>query len=156
MRRAETFRQLGAAIGWLPILAGCYTYTPIETPKPEPGTNLSLVLSDEGRMQTVHQVGPYAVRIEGALVQATSDDLTLAVSEVVDARGTHSKWTGEPVSLPRSYVLMTYQKKFSGSRTALVAAATVGGIIALIASRNLLGLGGSGDTGQGPPPPNGQ
>ena len=144
------------AIGCLPILAGCYTYTPIATLQPEPGTNLSLVLSDEGRTQSVRQVGPYAMRIEGSLVQATSDDLTLAVSDVVDVRGTHSKWTGEPVSLPRSYVLMTYQKKFSGSRTALLAAAAVGGIVALIASRNLLGLGGNGDTGQGPPPPNGQ
>ena len=156
MRRAGTSCLLGVAIGWLPILAGCYTYTPIATLSPQPGTNLSLVLSDEGRMQSARQVGPYAVRIEGALVQATSDDLILAVSNVVDARGAHTKWTGEPVSLPRSYVLMTYQRKFSGSRTALVAAATVGGILALIASRNLLGLGGNGDTGQGPPPPNGQ
>ena len=143
-------------VGGLPLLAGCYTYMPIATLRPEPGTNLSLVLSDEGRMQSARQVGPYAMRIEGSLVQATADDLTLAVSEVVDVRGTHSKWTGEPVSLPRSYVLMTYQKKFSGSRTALLAAAAVGGIVALIASRNLLGLGGNGDTGQGPPPPNGQ
>lgn len=158
MRRAGagTFRLVAVAIGLLPILAGCYTYTPIATLEPEPGTNLSLVLSDEGRMQAVRQVGPYAVRVEGALVQATSDDLTLAVSQVVDGRGTHTKWTGESVSLPRSYVLMTYQKKFSGSRTALVAVATVGGLLALIASRNLLGLGGSGETGQGPPPPNGQ
>ncbi len=144
------------AIGFLPVMAGCYTYTPIATLQPAPGTNLSLVLSDEGRMQSVRQVGPYAMRIEGELVQANPDDLVLAVSDVVDIRGTHSKWTGETVSLPRTYVMTTYQKDFSRSRTALMATAVAAGIVAIIAGRNLLGFGGSGNTGTIPPDPNGQ
>lgn len=159
MRRVVQRWQRAVAIGLLPMMAGCYTYTPIATlaPAPTPGTNLSLVLSDEGRMQSMRQVGPYAMRIEGELVQATSDDLTLAVSDVVDIRGTRSKWAGETVSVPRSYVMMTYQKQFSRSKTTLLAAAVAGGIVALIASRNLLGLfGGGGDSGPQPPDPNGQ
>jgi hypothetical protein len=156
MRRVVWQQRLAVAIGVLPVLAGCYSYTPIATLQPAPGTNLSLVLSDEGRMQSMRQVGPYAMRIEGELVQATSDDLVLAVSDVVDIRGTHSKWTGESVSLPRSFVSMTYQKQFSRSRTTILAAAVAGGIFAIIASRNLLGFGGSGETGTTPPDPNGQ
>ncbi len=159
MRRVLQRWRRAVAIGLLPTVAGCYRYTPIATlePAPAPGTNLSLVLSDEGRMQSMRQVGPYAVRIEGSLLQATSDDLTLAVSDVVDIRGTHSKWTGETVSFPRSYVMMTYQKQFSRSRTTLLVAAVAGGIVALIASRNLLGLfGGGSDSGPTPPDPNGQ
>lgn len=144
------------AIGFVPIVAGCYTYTPIATLQPAPGTNLSLVLSDEGRLQSMRQVGPYAIRIEGELLQATPDDLVLAVSDVVDIRGTRSKWTGESVSLPRSYVMMTYQKQFSRSKTVLLVTAVAGGIVAIIAGRNLLGFGGSGDTGTTPPDPNGQ
>jgi hypothetical protein len=144
------------AFALLPLVAGCYSYTPIATLQPAPGTNLSLVLSDEGRMQTAHQVGPYALRVEGALVQATPADYVLAVTDVVDIRGTRSKWTGESVPLPRTYVAMAYEKRFSRSRTALLASAVTAGIVAIIASRNLLGLGGNGDTGQGPPPPNGQ
>ena len=144
------------AIGFVPIVAGCYTYTPIATLQPAPGTNLSLVLSDEGRLQSMRQVGPYAIRIEGELLQATPDDLVLAVSDVVDIRGTRSKWTGESVSLPRSYVMMTYQKQFSRSKTVLLVTAVAGGIVAIIAGRNLLGFGGSGDTGVTPPDPNGQ
>src|SRR5882762_12028580 len=115
MRPGLHYRRLTLAIGFLPILAGCYTYLPVATLQPAPGTNLSLVLSDEGRMQSMRQVGPYALRIEGELLQATSDDLVLAVSDVVDIRGTHSKWTGESLSLPRSYVTMAYQKQFSRS-----------------------------------------
>ena len=143
-------------IGFLPVLVGCYTYLPVATLQPAPGTNLSLVLSDEGRMQSVRQVGPYAMRIEGELLQATPEDFVVAVSDVVDIRGTRSKWTGESVSLPRSYVMMTYEKQFSRSKTVLLATAVAGGIVAIIAGRNLLGLGGSGNTGTIPPDPNGQ
>jgi hypothetical protein len=156
MGRPLSSRWLTVAIAFLPVLAGCYTYTPIATLQPAPGTNLSLVLSDEGRMQSMRQVGPYAMRIEGELLQATPVDLVLAVSDVVDIRGIHSKWTGESISLPRSYVMMTYEKRFSTSKTVLLATAVAGGIAAIIAGRNLLGFGGSGDPGTTPPDPNGQ
>jgi hypothetical protein len=156
MRRVARHWRLPLAIGFLPVLAGCYTYLPVATLQPAPGTNLSLVLSDEGRMQSVRQVGPYTMRIEGELLQATPEDFVVAVSDVVDIRGTRSKWTGESVSLPRSYVMMTYEKQFSRSKTVLLATAVAGGIVAIIAGRNLLGFGGSGNTGTTPPDPNGQ
>lgn len=156
MRGIAKLRPLAVAIGFAPIVAGCYTYTPLTTLQPAPGTNLSLLLSDEGRMQTARQVGPYTMRIEGQLLSATPADYVLAVTDVVDIRGTRSKWTGESVPLPRTYVAMAYEKRFSRGKTALLASAVTAGIVAIIASRNLLGLGGNGDTGQGPPPPNGQ
>lgn len=152
-------RRLALAIAFLPLVAagwGCYTYTPIATLQPAPGTNLSLLLSDEGRMQTAHQVGPYTMRIEGELLQATPADYVVAVTDVVDIRGTRSKWTGESLPLPRSYVAMAFEKRFSRGKTTLLVSAVTAGIVAIIASRNLLGLGGNGDTGMGPPPPNGQ
>jgi len=112
MRRLALDRRLAVAIGWFARSGGLLYVIPITTLQPAPGTNVSLVLSDEGRMQSVRQVGPYAMRIEGELVQASSDDLVLAVSDVVDIRGTRSKWTGETISLPRTYVMTTYQKPF--------------------------------------------
>jgi hypothetical protein len=156
MRRAALSRGCVLAVG-VATLTGCYAYTPIATLEPAPGTNVSFVLSDEGRMQSYKQIGPYAMRVEGALVQATPDDFTLAVSDVVDIRGAHSRWTGESVSLPRSFVMTTYQKQFSRSKTVLAAVAVAGGIVALIASRNLFGIGGSGnDNTKQPGDPNGQ
>ncbi|HLZ45636.1 MAG TPA: hypothetical protein VKQ05_08150 [Gemmatimonadales bacterium] len=144
------------AIGLAPLLAACYTYTPLTTVQPAPGTNLSLLLSDEGRMQTARQIGPYTMRIEGQLLSSTPADYVLAVTDVVDIRGARSKWTGESVPLPRTYVAMAYEKRFSRSKTIVLASAVTAGIVAIIASRSLLGLGGNGDTGTGPPPPNGQ
>ena len=139
----------------LPVLAGCNTYVPVSTLQPAPGTRLSLVLNDEGRSQAARQVGPYTMRIEGELLRATDADLVLAVTDVVDIRGTHSRWTGETVPLPRTFVMSTNEKRFSRSKTLLIVGALTAGFVALARSFNILGLGGANGEGT-PPDPNGQ
>ena len=156
MFRRYAAGRLAAVAIVVPALAGCYTYAPVATLEPAPGAKLSLVLNDEGRSQTARQVGPYTMRIEGELVQATPADLVLAVSDVVDLRGARSKWTGETVPLPRSYVMSTYEKRFSRSRTAILATAVAAGFVAFMASRNLFGFAGNSSGDGGPPDPNGQ
>jgi hypothetical protein len=157
MRWFAGCRRIIVALGVLPALAGCYTYIPVATLEPARGTKLSLVLNDEGRTQTARQVGPYTMRVEGELLRATPDDLVLAVTDVVDIRGARSKWTGETVPLSRSYVMTTYERRLSRSKTILVVTAVTAGLAAFIASRNLLGFGGHSDSGGGgPPDPNGQ
>jgi len=156
MRWVSVVGRLCVAVVVLPTLAGCYNLTPIATLQPAPGTKLSLVLTDEGRVNTAQQVGPYTMQIEGTLLQATESNYVLAVTDVVDIRGSHSKWTGETVPLPRSYVMTTYQKTFSTPKTALLVGTVAAGFMALVASFNLFGFGSSsGDSGN-QPPPNGQ
>jgi hypothetical protein len=121
-----------------------------------PAPALSVLLNDEGRMQTAQQVGPSAVRIDGELVQATESNYVLAVRDVVDIRGTHSKWTGETVPLPRSYVMTTYERRFSTPKTVLLLGTVAAGFMALVASFNLFGFGGSSGDGGQPPDPNDQ
>lgn len=154
MRWVSLVGRLCVAIVVLPLLAGCYTLVPVASlQQPAPGTKLSVLLNDEGRMQTAQQVGPYAVRIDGELVQATESNYVLAVRDVVDIRGTHSKWTGETVPLPRSYVMTTYERRFSTPKTVLLLGTVAAGFMALVASFNLFGFGGSsGDGGQPPDP----
>jgi hypothetical protein len=140
----------------LPVLAGCHTYVPLATPQPAPGTQLSLVLNDEGRAQTMRQVGPYTARIEGQLVQATESDYVVGVTGVVDLRGARSKWTGETVPLPRSYVMQTFERRYSRSRTALLVTVIASGLVAFVTSWNLLGFGGSSGSDGGGGDQNGQ
>ena len=156
MRRLLSFAaRLGVAFVILPVLAGCYTYVPVATLQPVPGTKLSLVLNDEGRSQTARQVGPYTMRVEGQLLQATDADYVLAVTDVVDIRGARSRWTGETVPLPRSFVMSTYEKRFSRTRTFLLVGAVTAGFLVLARSFNILGFGGPNGDGT-PPDPNGQ
>jgi len=156
MRCLSLLGRLVVAGGVLPVLAGCYTYVPLAALQPAPGTKLSLVLNDEGRVQAAHEVGPYTMRVEGELLRSTDADYVLAVTDVVDIRGAHNRWTGEAVPLSRSYVMTTYEKRFSLAKTILVIGAATVGFVALVASRNLLGIGGSGGDSGGGPPPNGQ
>jgi hypothetical protein len=152
MRWISLIGRLLVAVVVLPLLAGCYTMVPIATMQPAPGTKVTVLLNDEGRMQTAQQVGPYTMRIDGQLVQATESNYVLAVTDVVDIRGAHSKWTGETVPLPRSYVMTTYERKFSTPKTVIMVSALTAGFVALVASFNLFGFGGSSSEGGGKPP----
>ena len=147
--------RLCVAVVVLPLLAGCYTLVPVAMmePAPAPGTKLSVLLNDEGRMQTAQQVGPYTMRIDGELVQATESNYVLAVTHVVDIRGAHSKWTGETVPLPKRYVMTTYERRFSTPKTVLLLGTLTAGFVGLVASFNLFGFGGSSSDGGTPPDP---
>ena len=156
MRWVSLVGRLCVAVVVLPVLAGCYNLVPVAGVQPAPGSKVSLVLNDEGRAQTARQVGPYTERIEGQLVQATETDYVLGVTNVVDIRGARSKWTGETVPLPRSYVMQTYERRYSKSRTALLVTAIASGFVALVTSWNLLGFGGSSGSDGGGGDQNGQ
>jgi hypothetical protein len=144
------------AILIIPWLAACYTRLPLTSPEPAPGTKLTLVLSDQGRLDAARQIGPYADRVEGTLVQSTDSDYRVAVTDVVDIRGVHTKWLGENVTLRHNDLGMTYERRLSKPRTIALAVGLASAAIALIASRNLLGIGGQGDTGGGTGGGNGQ
>jgi hypothetical protein len=152
MRWVSLIGRLLVAVVVLPLLAGCYSMIPLATMQPAPGTKVTVLLNDEGRMNTAQQVGPYTMRIDGQLVQATESNYVLAVTDVVDIRGAHSKWTGETVPLPRSYVMTTYERKFSTPKTVIMVSALTAGFVALVASFNLFGFGGSSSEGGGKPP----
>lgn len=139
-----------AAVVALPLLGGCYNLVPLMSLQPAPGTRVSVLLNDEGRTNTAQQIGPYTERIDGKLVQASESNYVVAVTDVVDIRGAHSKWTGETVPLPRRYVTMTYERRFSTPKTLVLLGVVTAGFVALVTSFNLFGFGGSG--GGGTPP----
>ena len=152
MRWVSLVARFCVAVVVLPVLAGCYTLVPVSSLQPAPGTKVSVLLNDEGRMHTAQQVGPYTARIDGKLVQATESNYVVSVTDVVDIRGTHSKWTGETVPLPRSYVMTTYERRFSKPKTFLLIGTAAAGFVALVATFNLFGFGGTSESGGGGPP----
>ncbi len=60
------------------LLAGCYSYTPLQTLEPVPQARVALVLSDQGRVGAGPNIGAGVARVEGALVGSTDSDYTLA------------------------------------------------------------------------------
>ncbi len=136
---------------------GCYTYTPLATPDPVPGTQVSLVLSDQGRVGMGPSVGPGVARVDGAIVGASDTAYVVSVSDIRGINGTRSPWVGETVQVQRAYVSNSLQRRFSRGRTFIVAGGAAAAVVAFILTRNLLGLGG-GDAGNAPPggPPGNQ
>lgn len=124
------------------LLAGCYSYTPLQTLEPVPQARVALVLSDQGRVGAGPNIGAGVARVEGALVGSTDSDYTLRVAEVTDIRGAQSRWTGETVTLRRTWVGNAYERRFSRSRTYALVGALSAGFVTFAVSRHLFGIGG--------------
>jgi hypothetical protein len=124
------------------VAAGCYTYTPLQTLEPVPDTRVALVLSDQGRVGAGPNIGSSVARVEGALVASSETEYTLRVAAVTDIRGALSRWTGETVTLRRTWVGDAYERRLSKSRTGLLVGALTAGFVAFIATRTLAIGGG--------------
>lgn len=151
-------RRVTAAL--LPLAlagGGCYTYTPLATPDPVPGTRVSLVLSDQGRVGMGPRIGQGVARVDGAIVGASDTAYVLSVSHILGINGNRNPWAGETVQVQRAYVANSLQRQFSRSRSFIVAGGAAAAVVAFILTRNLFGLGG-GDASNGPPggPPGNQ
>jgi hypothetical protein len=125
----------------LPILTvSCYTLQPTGGPVPELGTIIGLDLNDAGRAALGGSMGPEIGQVEGRLIQKDSSQYLVAVTTLHLLRGGEQVWHGETVQIKSGYVSSVYERKFSASRSVVLAAAGVGAV-AIIASRGLIGLG---------------
>jgi hypothetical protein len=150
-----TFLRRGLALmALLTPVGGCYVYTPLAS-APSMGSTVSFALTDAGRVALGRNIGEGARSLEGEVDSTTDSSYVLRVQSVTYINGQYNKWTGERLVVGRQQVTDARQRSVSKSRTALVAAAGVGGLVAFIATRGLLG---GGNDSQGPPggPPTGQ
>lgn len=147
MRRARRW----AALALFPALvAGCYSYAPLST-APQPGAHLAFDVNDRGRVGVADSLGPGVTRVEGFLAGRTDSLYVIHVTDVASIRGPSARWNGEMVSLRPEYISGITERRLSKARTALLAGGVTAAVVAFIASRDLLGIGGGGD-GPGKPP----
>lgn len=111
---------------------------------PQPGQVLVMDLTDQGRVALGPSIGPAATRIEGLLDSRTDSAYVVKVESVVYMNGANNRWTNEPLTIRTDLVRDLRERKFSRSRSVLLAAGIVGGAVAFIASRGLLGFGSPG------------
>lgn len=135
-RRALVLAVLG------PSLGGCYEYVPVAG-APTPGMPVAFEVTDEARLALRDRIGRDADRIEGVVVSATEQDLTLRMEKVTDLRGDDTKWNGEEVAFARREAARTFQRRLNKVRTYLTVGLLSGAVIAFVAgTRGLSGLGG--------------
>lgn len=121
-------------------LTGCYSLRPVTTPLLE-RSDVAFDINDAGRVALGEQVGPEVAQLEGRLLDTENGDYLLSVRTVRFLRGGEQIWSGERVRVSQDHVRTVYERRFSPGRTAAMAAVTVGGVVAFLATRNLLGVG---------------
>jgi hypothetical protein len=133
------------------LLNGCYTYRPLSTPEPLPGTRVSAALTDDGARELSGQVGPEVDHVEGDVLAVDSNRVQLAVRQVETTRGYEVDWKGEKVTIPRAAVAGWQERRLSVGGTSFMGGLVVGGLYAmyrLLGGPGLIdGRGSSGGSG---------
>ena len=132
------------------MLTGCYSLQPVSSATLQAGTKVAFDVNDVGRVGLGVTVGQEVGRIDGLLLSRDNGEYILAVSGVQLLRGGQQVWNGERVGIKSEYVGTVYERRFHKGRTIALSAAVVGGLAAVVVSRDLFGLG---TTGRPDPPP---
>ena len=129
------------------LLNGCYTYRPLSTPQPSPGTRVSAELTDDGARELSGQLGPQVEHVEGDVLAVDSNGVQLAVRQVETNRGNQVDWKGEKVIIPRAAVSGWQQHQLSVGGTGFMGGVVIGALYGMY--QLLGGEGGIEGTGSG-------
>jgi hypothetical protein len=124
----------------IPLVAACYVYRPVAGPVPPTADRVRFTLTDAGTADLATQLGPSTVELSGKLVDDSADAYVVAVLGTRARNGVEADWRGERVTVPRSLVAHMEQRRFSRSRTVLMAVGTIAA--ALVAREAFWGPGG--------------
>lgn len=131
--------------------AGCYSYNPLTTPSPEPGSFVAVTLTASGAQDLARYLGPNVVVVRGRYVGDSDQAVLVSVSSVELVRGDEMDWAGERVALPNNAIASVQVRQLSKRRSALLVGVGITGFVATTAA---FGLGGGGTPpgGGGTPP----
>ena len=107
---------------------------------PDPGTVIGLDITDAGRVALGGAMGPEIDQVEGKLIATDTTGYLVGVTSLHLLRGGEQVWHGEQVQIKKEYVSSVYQRRFSPSRSAALAAVGIGAV-ALIATRSIFPSG---------------
>ena len=145
---------LVAVVVLLPNVTGCYESLAVQTSAVPAGTEVSLAITDRGRVALGPQMGEGVVRLNGRVAEASDSAYVVRVSSVEYLASPTGHWTGEEIKVPRDYIANVKERRLSQKRSWLMAAIVAGGIAAVALGIKIIG-GGSVPDGRIPdnPPP---
>lgn len=133
------------------LTAGCYNYSPLTQPTPEPGAYVSVTLTDAGAVDLARYLGPSVFVVRGRYVGTDDRGLVVSVASVELTRGDAIAWAGERVTLPNDRIASVQVRQLSKRRSALLVGVGITGLVATTAAFALWGEANSGAS-TGPPP----
>src|SRR4051812_39123990 len=122
MARAFRAVALGA------LLSGCYTYTPLDSAAPPPGSNVRARLSAPAAARIAPSLGGTDARlVTGLVVDAQPTALTLEIPTVPAGTATAQTGLFQRVTLSRTDVLELERRTLDKQRTGVVVGAALVG-----------------------------
>lgn len=145
---------LVAAMLLLPGATGCYESHAARTTVLPAGTQVSLSITDRGRVALGPQMGEGVVRLNGRVAQASDSLYVVRVSSVDYLAAPTGHWAGEEIKVPRDYVASVAERRLSRKRSWVMAGIVVGAIAVVAAGIKIIGGGGvsDGTIPDNPPP----
>jgi hypothetical protein len=132
------------AVSLFPFLNGCYTYNRVAPTQLPHGTDVSLTITDQGRVGLGDRMGTGVMRVNGRVVTPSDSAWVVQVSSVEMLTGGKTHWSGEEVRLPRAYVGEVGTRELSRKKTWLAAGVTIGAVAATVAAVSLIAHGFEG------------
>ena len=137
------------AIASAALAAGCYSYKPVVTARP--GMEVRARLSNEAAVRRSQGYDEPILRLDGRVVDATSDALTLDILIVRSSSAFQNVEMRDTVQLASNEIQSIQQRTFSPGRTALVAVGGAVGVFALVKGIDQVVGGSDDDDGGGDP-----
>ncbi|PYO63630.1 MAG: hypothetical protein DMD70_03550 [Gemmatimonadetes bacterium] len=135
------------------LTAGCYSYTPLTTTDPEPGTSLVTTLTDDGARELARYLGSDVFLVRGRCVGGDELGLRVSVAAVETKGGDLKLWGGEIVTIPAAAIASVEIRRFAKGRSLLLAGVGVAGVAATTLAFSLTGSGSAPGAKPPPPPP---
>jgi hypothetical protein len=152
IRRA--LANVATAGGCVLASGGCYSYVPVPAIRPPAqGTPVRVALEAPSEFRLTDLTANDIVRVGGEMIQANDGSLAISALWLESRAGMQFTGKGETVRIPETNIIFFQEKRFSPTKSALFAAATVGGFLLLREAFLAVGGGGNGRKG-GPPTTN--
>lgn len=130
----------------------CYTQTPISTYPPPTNTRIAAQVTDSGVVAMANALGPGASDVEGIVLGASNDSLSLQMLRVDHRGGSSVAWNRETVKFPRYALMRTTETKLDKKRSWMAAVGI--GVGAFLAARAFQSLGADDPIDDGQEPAN--
>ena len=148
-RRRSGVRSTAALLAALQLCTACYTYVPPRL-SPSAGAQVSLDLTDEGRIAHSSALGPGVMRVVGVMKGMEGDRYVVDVSAVTPIRGQELPVSGVRVTLGPRHLTDLRVRTLSRKRSAWVIGIALATVVTFIITKGF-------KAGQTPPegPPGG-
>lgn len=113
------------------VVAGCYTYVPVEFSTPEPGRDVRADMTEAGARALVPRFGPGVQELQGMALSARQDSISVLVNAIQTRQGTMAV-DGQPIRLAPPDVTRVYERRLSRTRSVLLGAGLLAAAVVLV------------------------